>query len=242
MNNPSYSVIIPVYNGDQFLAGAINNVLAQMVSPLEIIVVDDGSTDDTAKVAAHCIEHHLEHWEEHHPGSPPGAVQIRYISQSRQGPSSARNRGFREASGDLIAFLDCDDLWPEDNLASLTEALSDDVDIVLGKIQEQHYDPLLQRWVNSRELTFSPSLVAMLVRRSLFEAVGLLDETLHIAEDKDWFYRAREQGKTIKYLDDHVALYHRRHQDNSTNDMASSESYLLDLMRRSLRRRGALKA
>lgn len=220
MSNGTISVIIPVYNGAHFLPGAIDNVLEQNVPSVEIIVVNDGSNDDTEQVANEYAEH------------------IIYMSQPNRGPSAARNLGLTRAQGEFLAFLDCDDRWSSNNLSTLSKALNHDIDIVLGQVQEQRFDPRQDRWVPSRSLTFSLSLVAMLTRRSTFEQIGPLDETIHIGEDKDWFYRAREQHKKIVYLENHVSQYHRRHDHNMTNNMDAPETYLMDLMRRSLRRKG----
>jgi glycosyltransferase involved in cell wall biosynthesis len=218
-----FSIIIPVLNGGRFLCGAIENALAQDVAPLEIIVVNDGSTDDTEAVASRYLD------------------KIRYLSQPNGGPSSARNSGLRVACGKYVAFLDCDDRWTTGNLRTLRAALETDVDIVIGQIQEQRFDPVGRCWIASRALTFSPTLPSMLARRSTFDRVGLLDEGIRIGEDKDWFYRAREKQMKIRYLHGHTALYHRLHDTNITNAMDAPETYLLDLMRRSLRRRGVFK-
>ena len=97
--NVLLSVIMPVYNGAEFLAEAVASIVAQAYQPLEIIVVDDGSTDETATIVQSL------------------GGEIRYLYQFNQGPAAARNAGLALAQGDLIAFLDVDDLWPADKLA-----------------------------------------------------------------------------------------------------------------------------
>jgi len=92
--NPLVSVVIPVFNGERYLRDAVQSVLDQRYAPLEIIIVDDGSTDGTATVAQ----------------SLPEAVS--YLHHTNQGPAAARNRGIEQARGGLIAFADADDLWP----------------------------------------------------------------------------------------------------------------------------------
>jgi glycosyltransferase involved in cell wall biosynthesis len=222
--NGTISVVIPVFNGEEFLPGAIENVLQQDVPSVEIIVVNDGSRDRTDQVAKDYAD------------------RIIYLSQENRGPSAARNLGLTRAKGDYIAFLDCDDRWPVRNLSTLRDALDADSDIVLGRIQEQCFDPRQQRWVNRGKPIFSLSLVAMLTRRSTFDDVGPLNEMIRIGEDKDWFYRAREKHKRITCLENHLSLYHRRHDHNTTNTMGAPEPILLDLMRRSLRRRGVFRS
>ena len=97
------SCVIPVFNGERFLAAAIDSVLAQSLSEIEIIVVDDGSTDGTRDV--------LDRF----------GARVVYIHQANAGPASARNNGIRHASGEFIAFLDSDDLWhPEKTVIQLS--------------------------------------------------------------------------------------------------------------------------
>ena len=217
------SVVIPVFNGALFLASTIENVLAQGINDLEIIVVNDGSTDKSEAVALSFSQY------------------ITYLKQANKGPSAARNLGIQHANGKYLAFLDYDDVWSDSNLMTLLNAFEPSVDIVMGQIQEEHFDHAQQTWIPCREVTFSPSLVAMLARRTAFEIVGLLDETITIGEDKDWFYRSRESNLVIKYLKNHVALHHRRHNSNITNNMEAPEHYLLSLMRQSLKRRGVFR-
>ena len=89
------SVVIPTYNSARYLADSIDSVLNQTLTPLEVIVVDDGSTDETSHV--------VRRYQDRGP--------IRYFYQDNSGPSTARNRGIAESRGDLIAFLDADDIW-----------------------------------------------------------------------------------------------------------------------------------
>src|SRR5687768_8604160 len=100
MSVPLVSVIIPVYNGANYIAETIDSVLHQPVRDLEIIVVDDGSTDHLKEVLEQFIAKN----------------QIVYISQVNQGVSIARNHGYRKSRGQYIAFLDADDVWLNDNL------------------------------------------------------------------------------------------------------------------------------
>src|SRR5260370_32555542 len=107
------SVIIPTYNSAAYLGEAIHNVLAQTFQDFEVIVVDDASTDNTKEVV--------------------GLIgkRIRYIRQDRAGPSTARNHGILESSGDLIAFLDADDVWLPTKLAKQVDSLKQHPEAVL---------------------------------------------------------------------------------------------------------------
>ena len=95
---PLVSCIVPAFNGERFLAEAIESILAQSYSNVPIIVVDDGSTDATPQVAARFED------------------RITYVRQENAGPATARNRGLKEVEGEFIAFLDADDLWEENKL------------------------------------------------------------------------------------------------------------------------------
>src|SRR5581483_10473204 len=97
---PKVSVIIPTYNRAYTLEASINSVLAQTFTDFELIVVDDGSTDDTPQLMRRIIE-----------SGTPGSDRIRYVVQEQQGQSGAFNNGVRIASGEWIAFLDSDDIW-----------------------------------------------------------------------------------------------------------------------------------
>jgi glycosyltransferase involved in cell wall biosynthesis len=97
------SVIIPVYNGERFLAEALQSVLAQTLPPDEVIVVDDGSNDRTAQIVAEA--------------AAQAAVSFQYVYQANQGSAAARSHGVRLARSELIAFQDADDLWSADKLA-----------------------------------------------------------------------------------------------------------------------------
>jgi len=208
----SVSVILPVHNGKRFLTGALQNILAQQYQPLEIIVIDDGSTDSTAKIAAEFGE------------------RIRYIYQPQKGPSAARNRGIESATGEVIAFLDVDDLWPDSKLAYQVGYLAQhsDVDIVQGLIQRMQADLSDAPHVQSpkekdQPLRFKPvlepyffiNLGSCVYRRSLFERVGLFDEALWDNEDTDWFTRAWEQNANKVSLPE-IGLFYRKHDRNMT--------------------------
>ncbi len=219
----SVSVIVPVYNGEAFLAEAIASVQCQRHDPLEIIIVDDGSTDRTRQVVSSL------------------AGEIRYEYQTNSGAPAARNTGLKLARGKFISFLDADDLWTENKLAIQLMYLANDptVDVVLGHTQFFRVLELERgerRLVAHSDSQPALSLGGATFRRSAFERVGFLDETLPLDDDVDWFLRAKEHGLSIRIHHDVVQLY-RRHQRNMTNQRDMNYRYFLAALRKSLHRR-----
>jgi len=217
------SVVIPVFNGERFLREAVQTVLDQKYSPVEVIVVDDGSTDGTRVVAT----------------SLPGAVH--YLHQVNQGPAAARNRGVEHAHGSLIAFADADDLWPRDKLELQLPHLINEpkIDIVLGRIQQVRSSELDNGQTLAEKVAepaFGVNLGCAVIRKSVFERVGLFDETMRYSEDVDWFMRAREMGVSIVTIEA-VTLFYRQHEQNMTRGKSTSELNVLKALKRSLDRR-----
>jgi glycosyltransferase involved in cell wall biosynthesis len=220
----SVSVIIPVYNGAAFLADAVASVRRQKVFPREIIIIDDGSTDETSSMAANL------------------GKDIRYFYQKNRGPHAAQNTGLQAARGDVIAFLDADDQWPDDKLSLQLPLLAEspELDIVLGCLQ---YVRCLKTPTDEwRDIPFlkpffgSSCFGAALFRARAFAKVGPLDPSLRQGGDVDWFLRAREQGLAMAAVD-RVTLYYRLHQHNLTRDHFQRDHYLLQALKKSLNRR-----
>ena len=220
---PSVSVVIAVHNAEAFLASTLESVVRQRYPALEIIVVDDGSTDGSAAIVKAC------------PGN------VRYVFQRNAGPPAARNTGLRLATGDLITFLDADDLWTDDRLAVQLRlfAQSPAVDVVAGRFQwvrPADADGAGARFTPLAEPRNPLSLGTGLFRRRLFATVGELDEALWYSDDVDWYLRARELGIPMLVHDDVVLLYHR-HDRNITNDEQRSRAFFLTALKKSLDRR-----
>jgi hypothetical protein len=218
---PLVSVIMPVFNGERFIREAVDAIFAQNYPALEIIIINDGSTDKTEDIIKQL---------------PP---EIRYLSQENFGPAAARNRGINEAMGEYIAFLDVDDLWPKNNLHMLVnELLQDrDIDVVHGYGQLTHYNSDTHEYEfrgNPAE-SFPYYIGAALYRRSVFTEVGLFDQTLRYGEDTDWFNRARELKVNIRRLAD-VTLIVRRHGENMTCGKDMIELNCLRVFKKSLDR------
>lgn len=197
---PLISIIIPVFNGGKFLKNAINNILSQNYPAIEIIVVNDGSTDNTEEVI-----HNLP-------------IDVRYFKQENIGPSSARNWGIKDASGEFIAFLDVDDQWPDNNLEFLLNELinNPEQDIVRGRAQLFKTGSDGEReYLGDPKESYLYYIGGGLYRKSVFEKVGLFDPNLLYGEDTDWYNRAKEMKIPIKWLDE-LTLFVQRHGKNMT--------------------------
>jgi hypothetical protein len=221
-DRPVVTVVIPVYNGERFLRDAVDSVLAQRYPALDVIVVDDGSTDATEAVARAL------------------PCDVRYLPQLNSGPAAARNRGIRDAAGDLVAFLDVDDLWPPDTLQARVDALlaRPDLDVVHGYAQLLERDPETGAYEfrgNPKE-AFGWYIGAALYRKRVFSTVGLFDPALTFGEDTDWFTRARERGVAIERLDA-VTLHVRRHGLNMTHGKSLVALNMLRVFKKTLDRR-----
>jgi hypothetical protein len=224
---PLVTVVIPVYNGARFLPEAVEAVLAQAWPSLEIIVVDDGSTDDIEEVVAQL------------------PTSVRFFRQENAGPAAARNRGIRDASGDYIAFIDVDDLWPEGKLKTAIEMLerSPSLDALTGYAQLMQFDAQAKRYEysgNPKE-SFPHYIGAAVYRRRAFERVGLFDPNLKFGEDADWFTRAKEAALQIERLEQ-VTLIVRRHAANMTRGKSLVELNALRVLKLAIDRRRALTA
>lgn len=215
------SVIIPVYNGEEFIAEAIASVRAQAYMPLELIVVDDGSTDRTAQVVQAL------------------GAEIRYIYQPNQGPAAARNHGLALAQGSLIAFLDADDLWPADKLAHQVACLTADeqVQVVWGHTQFCAYRADTVPAVMPAPNRF-PLLGSLLCRRSVFQQVGLFEPTLRLGEDLDWLRRLTATNLPVQ-LSPHLALLYRMRPGSLTYGLPLQEQGWFAIVRQALKQRRA---
>lgn len=216
-NQPLVSVVIPVYNGERFLAEAVASVRAQNYAPLEIIIVDDGSTDGTAELVRGLGD------------------DIQYVYQPNAGPAAARNRGLELARGEIIAFQDADDVWADDKLAGQLALLRQypAAGVVLGATRLIQMN---ERAPGSGASGMVAVLQAALFRRSVFEQVGLLNEQLRLSEDTDWYLRAIEQGVQI-ITHRQIVLFYRRHGANLTQNSRDTTAHLLLALKRSLNRR-----
>lgn len=209
---PLISVVIPVRNGESFVASAMDSILAQGYPKLEVLLIDDGSTDGLAKRLKHCPEF------------------VRYIHQEQQGQAAARNRGIRESTGELIAFLDIDDLWANRHLKNLVRSLEENPEagIAQGKMRQFWIDPGGRTYGTA--IYRGPYLGSCLFRRTVFSRCGLFDERMPYGEDTDFFFRCWENDVTKIHVED-LSLLYRRHPRNTSRGR-NGAAHLLVIKRR----------
>ena len=216
------SVVIPCHNYGRFLPQTLACVFEQTYAAEQIIVVDDGSSDDSSLVAA----------------SFPGVTVIR---QARQGIAGARNAGAAVATGDLIAFLDADDLWPADSLdvRVLPLAGNEALAATYGLV-EQFISPEVDAVARAR-LVCRPGQTAarlagsLLVRRSIFEAVGPFDTAHAMGETMDWIARFDDAGAQAEIVQ-RLVLRRRIHGANTVQSKSTNAEYF-NVLRGALHRR-----
>ncbi|NQV01642.1 MAG: glycosyltransferase [Bacteroidia bacterium] len=219
MNNPLVSIIIPVYNGENFIAEAVQCVLNQDYYPLEVIVVDDGSTDRSGNIIAQF------------------GNQVNYIFQENAGPANARNKGLAAATGQFIGFLDADDLWPENRIREALSVLSQhpDLGFVQGFTKQVFSQGKTIKSDKREETIFGFVMGSALFRRFVFETVGSFDDSMKFCEDLDWFIRAMEFGIPFK-IQEKVTLVYRIHDKNFTRDNNQTKLYPFIAFKKSLDR------
>ena len=211
MKSGAISVVMPVHNGAQFLRDALNSIERQEFQNVEVIMIDDGSTDESAAIAR----------------SYPF---VSYQHQEHHGTIPSLNVGLRKATGQYITFLDADDWWSDDKLRIQLQLLNEhpEVQIVFGYVQ-----PVGEKTLGSPAplLNFGSALM----RRTVFDEVGLLDEQIKIYADWDWFFHATEAGIIIHIHKD-VVLNYRRHENNMTNRKQELQHALLRFLKKRTQR------
>lgn len=214
------SVIVPVYNGENYINEAIGAAIEQSYPPSEIIIIDDGSTDSTAMIA------------QQYP-------QVSYIYQKNAGPGAARNRGIQKATGAYLAFLDADDFWPAYHLERLRTCLLDNPDakVAVGRtryVYQAGADARMTAGGKHIQDITHVLLPSALFRCEVFDEVGLFSQ--ETGEDVDWYLRAAELGIQPVVIDD-VVLYHRIHDSNMTAARDKIRADFLQVVKASLDRR-----
>jgi glycosyltransferase involved in cell wall biosynthesis len=227
-DKPLVSIIMPVHNGERYIAQAIESALKDFYRPIEVIVVDDGSSDNTAQI--------IEQFED-----------VSYIYQDNGGVASARNKGITVSRGEIIAFMDCDDIWQPNRLTVSVSYFHQHPEIgyVLGK-QMMFLEPGcgVPPWVEPHWLVEPQdvsSTAALTVRRATFARVGLFNEEYRSGEDTEWLVRASETGVSMARLPE-VVIHRRIHGGNlSTKTLQMRKANLMRIARESIRRQQGKK-
>lgn len=220
------SVVVPTYNSSRFIEAALDSIAAQSLAPREIIVIDDGSTDDTFE--------HVQRWQ------TKTKLDVTLLKQTNQGVSAARNHGIRNATGDWIALLDADDIWLAEHLTRLAEAVHVYTELIAVFADGVYFDSekktesppiardkaLLASEVGCGDkvhrlganffeillpgLFFPPS--AFMFRRGVALKVGLFDESIKASEDREFILRLSRAGQ-FAFVDEVLAKL-RIHETN----------------------------
>ena len=226
--SPLVSVIIPVYNYDRYLAEAVESVLNQTYRNIEVIVVDDGSTDQSGAVARSFANR-----------------GVRYCQQVQAGIGPTRNKGVELAQGDFIAFLDADDRWPLEKIERQLQAFENDesLEMVFGQALQLQNGPAWEAGVNDKNLIVAgmvPGMVpgTMLIKRAAFDRVGKFQGNLKVGEFIDWYARAVELNVRSLVLPE-LLLWRRIHDSNQGIRERQSVSDYARVLKAKLDRRRA---
>jgi glycosyltransferase involved in cell wall biosynthesis len=221
--NPTVSVIIPTHNRGWILREAIDSVLAQDYADYELIVVDDGSTDNTREILEAC------------------GRDITVVQQSNRGVSAARNRGIAASRGQLLAFLDSDDLWLPQKLSRQVDFFKSNPAALICQTEETwvrngvRVNPK-RRHQKLAGMIFEPSLAlclvspsAVMIRKTLFEVVGRFDERLPACEDYDLWLRV--SCRYPVYLIDEPLIIKRGGHADQLSRAAGLDRYRIQALR-----------
>jgi len=222
MTTPLVSCIVPVFNGERFLARALDSIFAQQGAHLDVIVVDDGSTDRSAEIAA----------------TYPAA---RLVRRPNGGVARARNEGVAHAEGAFVAFLDADDLWLAGKLAKQLARFEAEpaLDLCLTLVRHVRLEDAAPGTMPDAddEPKLGRLMQCLLARRSAFERVGPLDPGTRTRGDRDWFLRARELGLAEAVVPE-VLVHRQIHGANrSITEGDAVTDDLLTIAKRALDRR-----
>ncbi len=225
--NKKIDVVIPVYNGEKFILDAITSVVNQTRSPNKIIVVDDGSTDNTNKIISDYAKN--------------SKIEIKIVTKENGGLSSARNAGIKESDADFIAFLDADDIWLnnklEEQMCVYETTKFKNLALVYcnynvinsdGIIQYTNYKApinkkrmrgmVFKELLERNKITSSGS--GVLIKRKIFDTIGLFDEKLKFGEDWDMWLRIAEKFE-IDFAEN-ILVHIRKNEHNMTSDRTQS--------------------
>ena len=220
MKSPLVSVIIPAYNAEKYIERTIHSVLLQNYENIEIIVIDDGSTDNTATVVKKLANEDK---------------RLHYVHQQNGGVSSARNHGYKLSKGEYLAFLDADDIWLPNNVSKKLAHLQDNPDVGLvhsdAMVIDENDNSLNETkkgksgWILDDLLLWNgtciPAPSSILVKREVVDSVGGFDTSLSTAADQEFFFRVAAKYKIGRV--EEVTWQYRMHSQNMHSNIALME-------------------
>ena len=220
----SISCIVPVHNGDRYLKRTLESIYSQTVQPIEVVIVDDGST----------IDFDLSEY-----GLKNNLVVLR---QDNQGPAAARNYGIQSATGEFVAFLDQDDYWHPQKLERQLKRFQSKPDL---EVCCTHVKLVWEAEIKKEQSFYEEhpranivpgyTTPTMLAKRAVFDKVGYLNANLTFADAVEWFLRAREVNVSIDLMQD-VLLFHRMHEGNLTRQRKASRDEFLSILKQHIHR------
>jgi glycosyltransferase involved in cell wall biosynthesis len=220
---PSVSVVVPIYNGERYLKDAIESIFRQDYRPLEVIAIDDGSTDGGRAIVE-------------------AFPEIRYIYQQNAGVACARNAGIAAARGEVIAFLDQDDWWASNKLHLQVAALREHPGAGYALAREQVHLEAGTGWPPwiRREAVENGELIGLpgtwLVRRTVFDKVGVFNPEYVMGCDTEWLIRAREAG-IERVIVPEVLLYWRVHAANASYNQHQRQKEFFRILKTAMDRK-----
>ena len=216
---PKISVIIPSYNNASFLHEAIACIFAQDYCDIEVIIVDDGSTDDTLMILSQI-------------------KNIRYYTIPHAGAGAARNYGIQQARGTYLAFLDADDLWPAGKLKQqIAYLITHGLDAVFTSIVQFLEPHILDKRIKpNREVMSGLCASTMLIKKDSFLEIGFFKTSYYLGEFIEWFMRAKQYGLKFEVLHDIITKRRIHGANTSLNHKMHKKDYL-SIITSSLRER-----
>lgn len=226
--SPAITAVIPAYNAAEFLPATIQSVVEQSFTNWELLVIDDGSTDNTANVVRQfCTQD----------------ARIRLISQENSGVSAARNRGAQESTAELVAFLDADDRWLPTKLSAHVEHMTQHLEsgVSFGRVELIEADGAttgkltnnISQQLRPEDFFYTNPTVTtsnMVIRRALFLAMGGFDQTMQYNEDVDLLLRIAMQGEASIDAIDRVLVQYRLHTSGLSSTLLKMEEGWVTLM------------
>jgi glycosyltransferase involved in cell wall biosynthesis len=221
------SVVVPVYNSERYLGETLQSIYNQDYQPIEVIVIDDGSTDSSDKIAK-------------------SFKNVQYIYQTNQGPSAARNTGINISQGEFIAFLDSDDMWMPDKLRlQISYLLSHPGVAFVVAHRRMHIEQGIKKPLWYKEDIFQEDSVcfgasAMVAWSSTFKEVGLYNPSYRFGENAEWLTRAKDAGVRYEILPE-TLLISRVHDKNLTHQLDEMRPNILRALKASIDRKRSRK-